>query len=139
MDSGVPSSHWDLEVLAAQLRQRGSDLSLYAGFLLNVLSAALPAELVEVRHEGRWKARFAGREPAVLAVSVLLGDHRYELSRPEVGRPATALVRHESGGVVLSSRPATVDEWARGLAAGLARIAEHNAAAAAALQRLTTP
>jgi hypothetical protein len=139
MDGGAPSSHWDLEVLAAQLRQHGSDLSLYAGFLLNILSAALPAELVEVRHEGKWKARLAGREPAVLAVSVLLGDHRYDLSRPEVGRPAKALIRHESGGVVLSSRPATVDEWARGLATGLAAIAQHDAAAAAALQRLTAP
>jgi hypothetical protein len=139
MDSGVPSSHWDLEVLAAQLRQHGSDLSLYAGFLLNVLSAALPPELVEVRREGKLRARLGGREPAVLTVSVLLGDHRYELSRPAVGKPATALIRHESGGVVMSNRPATVDEWARGLATGLAGVAEHNAAAAAALQRLTAP
>jgi hypothetical protein len=39
----------------------------------------------------------------------------------------------------MSNRPATVDEWARGLATGLAGVAEHNAAAAAALQRLTAP
>ncbi len=139
MDDGSPASHWDLEILAAQLRQQGSDLSLYAGFLLDILSAALPGELVRVEREGRLKARIGGREPAVLSVAVLLGDRRYELSRAKVGAPPSAVIRHESGGVVLSSRPATVQEWAAGLAAGLAEVARHDAAAAAALERLTAP
>src|SRR5690349_15564089 len=65
-----PSSHLDLEVLAAELRRHSADLSLYAGFLLNVLSAALPGELIQVRREGKWSARLAGREPAVVGVSV---------------------------------------------------------------------
>ena len=74
---------------------------MYAGFLLNVLSAALPGEIVEVRREGKIKARLAGRsEPAVLAVSVHLGDRRYDLERAEFGRPLTATIRHQSGGVV---------------------------------------
>ena len=34
-----PSSYFDLEMLAAQLRKHSDDLSMYAGFLLNVLSA----------------------------------------------------------------------------------------------------
>jgi hypothetical protein len=134
-----PSSHLDLELLAAALRGHSADLTMYAGFLLNLLSAALPAELIKVEREGRWKARLAGREPAVLSVAVLLGDNRYELARPEFGQPATARIRHESGGVVLSTRTVGIDEWSRALAADLAVLARSNAAAAAALQRLTAP
>jgi hypothetical protein len=133
-------AYLDLELLTAELRQRSADLTLYAGFLLNVLSAALPAELVEVRREGGLRARLAGRrEPAVLGVSVLLDDHRYELAREAFGRPASAWIRHESGGVVLSTRAVGVDAWSRELAAALVRLARTNAAAALALQRLTGP
>jgi hypothetical protein len=134
-----PSSHLDLELLAAALRGHSADLSMYAGFLLNVLSSALPPELIEVEREGRWRARLAGRDPAVLRVSVLLGDNRYELTRADLGQPAVARIRHESGGVVLSTRTVGVDDWSRALAADLAVLARSNAAAAAALSRLTAP
>ena len=139
MTQDGPSSHLDLEVLAATLRGHSDDLSLYAGFLLNVLSAALPPELIEVQREGRWRARLAGREPAVLSVSVLVGDNRYQLARDDLGRPATARIRHESGGVVLSTRTVSIDEWSTMLATDLAKLARTNAVAAAALQRLTAP
>jgi len=135
----TPSSHLDLELLAAELRRQSADLTLYAGLLLNVLSAALPAELVEVRREGRWSARLAGRDPAVLAVSVRLGDHRYSLTRKEFAAPAVAHIRHESGGIVLSTRTVSLDEWSRAVAAELIGLARVNAAAAIALQRLTAP
>jgi len=137
MTQGVPQSNLDLELLAAELRKHSDDLSLYAGFLLNVLSAALPPELVQVRREGRWKARLAKREPAVLGVSVSVGSHLYVLDRAEVGAHPVAKICHESGGVVMSSRAVTADEWSRGLAADLIGIAGSNAAAAAALQKLT--
>jgi hypothetical protein len=139
MTQGVPQSNLDLELLAAQLRKHSEDLSLYSGFLLNVLSAALPPELVAVRREGRWKARFAGREPAVLGISVTIGNHRYELDRHGVGGHPVARICHESGGVVMSTKTVHADEWSRALAADLITIAGHNAAAAAALQRLTAP
>jgi hypothetical protein len=133
------SPYLDLEVLAAELRRHSADLTLYAGFLLNVLSSALPPELVEVRREGKLKARLAGREPAVLAVSLRLGDYRYELVREDFSRPATGLIRHESGGVVLSTRAVGVDEWSHAMAGALGQLARTNAAAAAVLQRLTAP
>jgi hypothetical protein len=133
------SPYLDLELLAAELRRHSADLTLYAGFLLNVLSAALPPELVEVRREGKLRARLAGRDPAVLGVSLRLGDYRYDLERAEFSRPATAMIRHESGGVVMSTRTVGVDEWSRAMAASLADVARHNAAAAAVLQRLTAP
>ncbi len=134
-----PSSYLDLEMLAAALRKHSDDLSLYAGFLLNVLSAALPGEIVEVRREGKIKARLSGRsEPAVLGVSVDLGDRRYDLERAEFGRPVAASIRHASGGVVMSTKTVTVDEWSAAMAAELAGLATTNAAAAAALARITT-
>src|SRR5215467_9341535 len=96
-----PSSFFDLEVLAAELRRQSDDLSMYAGFLLNVLSA-LPGDIVDVRREGRIKARLAGRgEPAVLGVMVTLGDRRYLVERTEFGRPLEAMIQHASGGVVM--------------------------------------
>ena len=91
----------DLDRLAAELRAQAGDLSMYAAFLLTVLSGALPPELVVVRREGRLRARLAGRrDPAVTGVSVLLGGYRYELGRPEVGAAPVAVIRHVSGGVV---------------------------------------
>jgi len=134
-----PGSHLDLELLAAQLRRHSDDLSLYAGFLLNVLSSALPPELIGVTRENRWKARLNRREPAVLGIAVTIGDRRYELERSEVGAQPVCRIRHESGGVVLSTRAVSADEWSHALAAALAGIAGTNAAAAAALQRLTAP
>jgi hypothetical protein len=139
MTQGMPGSNLDLELLAAQLRRHTDDLSLYSGMLLNVLSATLPPELVRVRREGRLKARLAGREPAVLGVSVTVGDHRYELDRAAVGAPAVTRICHESGGVVMSTKQVGADEWSRSLAGALARAAGGNASAAAALQRLTEP
>ena len=139
MTQGFPESHLDLEVLAAQLRRHSEDLSMYAGFLLNSLSAALPGELLQVRREGRLKARLGGREPAVLAVAVTLGTHRYELERAEFGARPVAKVCHQSGGVVLSTRTVSPEEWSRGLAEALVRTLGADAAAVEALQRLTAP
>jgi hypothetical protein len=132
-------SYFDLELLASQLRKHSDDLSLYAGFLLNVLSAALPGEIVTVKREGKLKARLGGRkEPAVLAVSVHLGDRRYHIERSEIGRPLAAMIQHQSGGVVLSTKTVTIDEWSRSMAAELNSVAATNSAAAEILARLTT-
>jgi hypothetical protein len=132
-------SHLDLELLAAQLRRHSEDLSLYSGFLLTILSAALPAELVRVRREDGWKVRLSRREPAVLGVSVSLGNRRYELDRAAAGEPVAARICHESGGVVMSSQAVNLDEWSGRLAADLAAVAGSNAAAVEALRRLTAP
>ena len=133
------TSHLDLEVLAAQLRRDSDDLALYSGFLLNVLSAALPPHLVRVRRERGWRARRGGREPAVLGISATLGAHRYELDRDGVGGYPVAKICHESGGVVLSTRTVGMEEWSRSLAADLITLAGTSAAAAEVLRRLTAP
>jgi hypothetical protein len=132
-----PSSLFDLELLAAELRRQSSDLAMYAGFLLNVLSA-LPGDIVEVRREGKIKARLGGRgEPAVLGVLVTLGDRRYRLDRAEFGAPLAAVIQHASGGVVMSNKRVTIEEWSAAMAAELVRVANSSAAATAVLARLT--
>lgn len=133
----TPAEPLDLALLAAQLRHQTEDLSLYGGMLLNVLTTALPADLVEVRREGRLKARLAGREPAILGVSVSLGNQRFDLDRVDVtARPVTRL-SHQSGGVIMSSRPVSVDDWCAALAAALVHVAGADYAALAALRRFT--
>jgi len=128
----------DLELLAAQLRRHTDDLSLYGGLLINVLSAALPPDLVQVRREGKWKARLAGRrEPAVLGVSVTLGQRRFDLDRAEFAAPPTTKICHQSGGVIMATNVVPADAWCRELAAGLAQVAGTNQAALEALSRLT--
>jgi hypothetical protein len=139
MTQGTPQSNLDLELLAAQLRRHTDDLSLYSGMLLNVLSATLPPDLVQVRREGKWKARLAGRDPAVLGISVTIGDQRYDLDRADVGARAATRICHESGGVVLSTKPVTAQEWSQSLARALVKVAGSNAEAVAALQKLTAP
>jgi hypothetical protein len=133
----TPPEPLDLALFAAQLRHQTEDLSLYGGMLINVLTTALPPDLVEVRREGRLKARLAGREPAILGVSVDLGNRRFELDRADfTARPVTRM-GHHSGGVIMSSRVVSVDEWCAALAEALVDVARTDSAALAALQRLT--
>jgi hypothetical protein len=133
-----PESHLELEIVAAQLRRGADDLSLHGGMLLAVLSAALPAHLVEVRREGRLKARLNGREPAVLGVAVSVGGRRFEIDRDGVGARPTTVIRHESRGVVLSSETVSADQWCRALTAALVEAVGDDDAAVAALRRLTS-
>jgi hypothetical protein len=131
-------SDWDLEVLAARLRRDSSDLSLYAGFLINTLSATLPPEMVWVERKSGLFGRIRDDAP-VLGVGVLFGDRRFTLRRDAVGKPVTAQIKHESGGIVMRTETVGMDVWSRELATELAGYAQANAAAAATLRALTEP
>jgi hypothetical protein len=131
-------AQWDMELLAANLRRQSDDLSMYAGFLINSLSAALPADMVTVERKTGLFGRAKDDAP-VLAVSVLLGDQQFTLRRPGVGHRVRATVGHVSAGIVLRTDEVTMDAWSRRLAAALAGVAEQDATAAQALSRLTLP
>jgi hypothetical protein len=131
-------AQWDLELLAANLRRQSDDLSMYAGFLINSLSAALPPDLVTVERKAGLFGRVKDDAP-VLAVSVVLGSERFILRRGGVGQRVVAAIGHESGGIVLRTDEVTMDAWSRKLAAALASFADQDAAAAQALSRLTLP
>lgn len=132
-------TQWDLEVLAAELRRRSDDLSLYAGFLLSTLSSALPPELVDVERKGSVLGRLRGAEAPVVAATVRLGDQGFTLRRERVGAPAVATIRHESGGIALRTETVDLDEWSHRLAAALGGYADRHAGAAEALRRFTLP
>jgi hypothetical protein len=132
-------TQWDLEVLAAELRRRSDDLSLYAGFLLSTLSSALPPELVDVERKGSVLGRLRGAEAPVVAATVRLGDQGFALRRERVGAPAVATIRHESGGIALRTETVDLDEWSHRLAAALGGYADRHAGAAEALRRFTLP
>jgi hypothetical protein len=132
-------TQWDLEVLATELRRHSGDLSLYAGFLLTTLAAALPPELVEVERKSGLLGRLRGGEPPVVATTVRLGDQSFVLRRERVGAPPVATVRHESGGIALRTDTVGLDEWSHRLAAALGAYAERHAGAAEALRRFTLP
>jgi hypothetical protein len=67
-------TQWDLEMLATELRRHSEDLSLYAGFLLGTLSAAMPVELVAVERKGSLLRRLRGAQAPVVAATVRLGE-----------------------------------------------------------------
>jgi hypothetical protein len=131
-------SGWDFEVLAASLRRDSADLSMFAGFLINTLSAALPPEMVQVERKKGLFGKVKDDAP-VLAVAVVIGDRRFALERQGVGQPVTARIRHESGGVVLRTETPSMEAWSHELAVALAGYAQTNAAAVQILQRLTLP
>ncbi|MHB8451488.1 MAG: hypothetical protein ACYDAQ_13735 [Mycobacteriales bacterium] len=128
-----------VDLLAASLRLDADDLSMYAGFLLNTLSGALPPELVRITRKGGLRQRLAGGEPPVVEIAISLGERRFTLHRDAVGAQPRAVVAHEVGGVVLSTASMPLDEWARALAAGLLQRAGTNAATRVALERMLEP
>ncbi|WP_439657754.1 hypothetical protein ACSHWB_38975 [Lentzea sp. HUAS TT2] len=125
-----------METLAAGLRACSADLALYAGFMVNTLSEALPPDMVEVRRKNGVLRRGNG---AVLAVTVRVGDRRFTLRREAVGAEVGAQIVHESRGIVLSTSEVRIDAWSRELAGALTSYAAHHAEAAELLRRITLP
>jgi len=125
----------EVSVLAAVVGRQTLDLNVYAAFLLDTLSDALPAEYVTV---DRARSMFRRRDAPVVAVSVSLGEQRFTLRRASATARPEPSVGHEVGGIVLKSEPVGLDEWTRRLAAALAGLAAGNADSAAALARITS-
>lgn len=126
-------------ILAAALRADAGDLSLYAGFLLNSLSDALPAELVTVDRARSLADRVRGGEGTVTGVHVRLGEEVFSLRRARVGAPGAATVSHEVGGIRLATETLGLDAWSTRVSAALLERARADSAAAAALTGLLAP
>src|SRR5262249_58087811 len=103
-------AQWDLEVLAASLRRDSDDLSLYAVFLLNTLSAALPPHMVRVERKAGLFGRVKDDAP-VLAVSLLFGDRRFTQPLPRGGDPGTANVLPRSPRGAVSDGQGALNGW----------------------------
>ncbi len=121
----------DVAALAAALRRDADDLSLYAGFLLNTLSQALPAELVAIDRERSLRDRMHGNDGRVTGVHVRLGDVLFSLRRPRVGATAAASISHQVNGIVLSTEIVSMDVWSTRLSQELLHRAAADSTAAA--------
>jgi hypothetical protein len=125
----------DVNVLAAVVGRQVLDLNVYAGFLLNTLSGALPPEHVTVEHA---RSLLRRRDAPVVAVSVSLGEQRFTLRRSSPTARPEPVIAHQVGGIVLKSEPVPLDEWTQRLASALAEQAARDADTAAALARITS-
>jgi hypothetical protein len=136
--SGPPDST-QVELLAAALRRDSQDLSLYAGFLLNQLSGALPPELITVERERSMRERLAGKDGRVVEVRVTIDDRTWSLRRENVGKPAVATVAHEVNGIVLSRDRVPLDAWAGQVAVAVVARATASGRSAAELEQMFRP
>jgi hypothetical protein len=134
-DPGGAAEPPDVDRLAAALRADSADLDIYARVLTTSLADALPANMVEIARDQSLRDRLAGRPGVVRSVRVSLGDLSIELATDRSGVPVARAARAVRG-VVISSKPISVEEWTRLLAAGLAERAQESGAARAALSRL---
>jgi hypothetical protein len=132
----APVGDWDIDMLAAGLRRDSADLTTYVHVLLDSLAEALPPDVIQVEHAHGLLRTIKGGEAPVTAVHVTVADRRYSLRQGKHGGAPAATIAHQSGGVVMSSQEVPVDDWSQALAAALAHIAERNARAASALQRI---
>jgi hypothetical protein len=101
--------------------------------MIEALAARLEGDLphlVKVHRRG-----FRGRG-AVDAIDVALDDKRLRLSTE--GNRLSASAGTLSGGIVIKTRQLGVDDWLAELAAGLSRVAEHDARAGAVISNLLT-
>lgn len=126
----------EVELLAAALRRDSADLNLYVNVLAANLADSLPPGAVRVKRRRSVAERVAGREGSVSELDVALGEQRLSL-RMDRGRVAGE-IRHEVRGIVLSRRPASLDEWIDALARSLAEAAASNARARVAVERFLT-
>jgi hypothetical protein len=124
----------DFDLVAAALRADSADVAVYARVLTDSLGEALPPGVVDIDRERTMSDRMRGRPGEVSKITVHLGEQVLTLVNQR-GRLIAEICK-EVRGVVLSRRPAPVDEWLAELARGLVAYADQNAQAAQVLRRL---
>jgi hypothetical protein len=129
-----PGDALSFDLVAAALRADSADVTVYARVLTESLGDALPAGVVQVDRERTMSDRMRGRPGEVSRITVRLGDQVLTLGSQH-GRLVAEICK-EVRGVVLSRRPAPVDEWLAELTRGLLAYADQNAQAAQVLRRL---
>lgn len=122
------------DLVAAALRADSADVAVYARVLTDSLGEALPPGVVDVDRERTMSDRMRGRPGEVSKITVRLGEQVLTLVNQR-GRLVAEICK-EVRGVVLSRRPAPVEEWLAELARGLVAYAGQNAQAAQVLRRL---
>jgi hypothetical protein len=124
-----PDDRLTFDLLAASIRADAADLGLFLDILATKFEGALPG-LVDVRRAG---GLFKRQRP-VEALTVSLGDRRYQLHRH--GARLRASVALQGRGITLRTDEKPLDEWIDVLSRDLADHAKASADARAALGRL---
>ena len=101
----------------AALRLDSDDAAIYASVLTKSLSEALPPGYVTVERERSMSDRMHGRPGEISKVEVKLGDQVMTLAVKN-GRTSAQICRAVRG-VVLSTQPVSVQQWAAALASAL--------------------
>jgi len=112
-----------------------SDVASLARVLTGALTDALPAGMVQVETERSVSDRLRGRPGRPVAIAVNAGDKILTLRQGAGGRPEPQVARAVRG-VVISRTPVSLTEWLTTLAGELRQLAERDASARTALQRL---
>jgi hypothetical protein len=123
-----------MHVMIAALRADRSDVESYTRVLTHTLGDALPDGMVEVEYRRSMSDRVSGRPGQAIAVQVHGLDRDLELRQGKRG--VDAEVRKVVRDVVISRKAIGIDEWLTMLAEELGKLAERDAAARAALDRL---
>ena len=131
-----PGDALSFDLVAAALRADSADVTVYAQVLTNSLGETLPPGVVTVDRERSMSDRMRGRPGEVSKITVRLGEQVLTLGSQQ-GRPVAEICK-EVRGVVLSRRPAPLDEWVAELAKALVSYADQNAQAAETLRRLVS-
>jgi hypothetical protein len=124
------------DLVAAALRADSADVGVYAKVLTDSLGESLPPGVVTVERERSMSDRMRGRPGEVTKITIRLGEQVLTLGSQH-GRPAAEICK-EVRGVVLSRKPAPIDEWVAELARALVSYADQNAQAAEVLRRMVT-
>jgi len=130
-----PGDGLSLEEITAALRADSADVAIYARVLTESLGDALPPGCVVVDRDRSMSDRMRGRPGQVTKITVRLGEKVLTLATVP-GQPPAAEICREVRGVVLSRRPAALQEWLDDLARELVAQAQQNSRAAEVLRRL---
>jgi len=125
----------DVAMLAAALRADTRDLATYAEVLAATLGETLPPGAVELERRRSLANRLRGEQGAVALVRAHVEGAVLELE-PVPGQPPRTRIITEVGGVVISRREVSIEEWCHTLAERLAEQARTSEAARIALARL---
>ncbi|GAA4383410.1 hypothetical protein [Tsukamurella soli] len=124
----------DAAMIASMVGRDRSDAASYARLLTETLAGVLPADLVRVEYRRSLADRMAGRPGE--ARRITLATDAGEFSLDADGDRLTGEARRIVGGVVLSRKPITVEEWTHRLAAELRTLAARSDATRQALGRV---
>ena len=133
----VPPSGDEVPALGSLVEALSADRASVASLarvLTGVLSDALPSDVVAVTYQRTMSDRLHGREGVPTELRVDLGDITLTMTQ-HADRVVSELARTVRG-VVLSRRQVGVTEWITALAEAIRGLAERDAAAREALQKL---